>query len=328
MLLKLLRGQDPIRVATHAVIVVFVLYTMTVLWNVVRPLSHNHESEPVALSAEERSSIQLHVQNLQADIPKLETSIRRLIKLQELQYHNLVIALDKIEERHRLHPDIFEAIGPASSLNLLEHPKASWSLSLLMDIEVYARQAVDVSAISAFEADQALNRAIALRANFDQLQEYRQLFYDRRYSLEEQRAIDEAQLALSDAELELKILSQPPEYRVIEEPIPEEERYLYEPPPSAWNLYQSPPVYEPPRTRQRIIEIRPKLPPRPPNPYLRRRNISDRQASLLYIGHKLIADISAVQASINQLTFEIVEKQRTILQLKQALKTNVRPSSL
>jgi hypothetical protein len=277
-----------------------------------RPKPDAPQPKFIELRADERAALSTQLEQLELQIQKFETGLSHYVRLQDQLYGRLFNALVEVDTRHRLHPHLFAKLGPASNLDRHDVTPAFDAYESTFRLEVMFEHARAGEILDGPATETQLARLQVLRRHLTDVSASRQKMLRRWYQYGEEKAIDEAQLAASDQQLEQKIWEAQMEY---------DAKWGYG--DSAYTISYDENGY--------IIYDEVQKPPRPqlpkiPDPYERSMSISTEQADLLYFAHKIQGDIIATQMKLTQAILKITALQERIVQIAQLLKTNARPN--
>ena len=267
--------------------------------------------EWVTLTSEERANLQTHVDKLETEIQKLEQQLPKTVENQRWFLQRLSAAVIEFDDNHRLHPDLYDRLGPPSFLQLPDVTKMPEALAALTALETSITNLVAAGSLTQGDSWLYLNRVAALRNHIQQVEAARARLMLKWELHQEEKALDSAQLSMSDYELEQKILARQAAY---DAEYPPQSSYL--PPGEGWYQEQEAETRPP----------RPRLPAKRADPYNRRMSIPDSQAMELYKVHSLDSDTLQTRHNIAQSILAITTRLENILYNKQLLLHNARPN--
>lgn len=250
------------------------------------------------LTAEERAQFLARIKQIDAQIlnetKKIEVQVKRL-KAQHDELFKRIVTLDS---KHTLHPHIYARLSPVANLQVLRRYEEGAALEWIQFVEAMTQRAVEEQNITSADALIISARTRALRNQLFVLDAYHELLSARIAQYEEEKSIDEWQLAISNSARVQRILKAQEEYDL------------------QWGYGHSEPEYEPFMHDDGTIEYReveePARPPRPelpaaePDPYARGGGINRHNELLLASTHSLFDTIvngnREVAARINRIT--------------------------
>lgn len=177
------------------------LYTLALQHIIHLPRAERPSAEFAAsFTLEQRQALALKAVDLQDSIQKIEVRARRAGAYQEELYRRLFRVVTEIEERHQLHPDLFERLGPASNLYLRDSPRGAEGRSELGLLRyVTIKQAIFQGRITASEGAALIRHTEVIEEEFNRAAGARTRFHQQLWNWEMEKWNDDSALPPENA---------------------------------------------------------------------------------------------------------------------------------